>query len=155
VEVISLDVDLQELSGCTCLRLRRAARQVTQIYDHLLEPAGITGAQLSLLAQLYRASRRPDDGLSIGTLAERMVMDPTTLNRNLKPLAAQGLVKDGVDPQDRRVRFLLITEKGRLKLQKAVPLWRRAQAQVEQALGPEATVALNGLLDLSSARLKG
>jgi DNA-binding MarR family transcriptional regulator len=148
-----LDVDLRELSGCTCLRLRRAARRVTQIYDHLLEPAGVTVTQFSLLAQLYGASRGGDKGLSIGVLAERMVMDPTTLNRNLKPLLAQGLVKDGADPEDRRVRFVSITEKGRMTLQTAVPFWRRAQAQVEETLGPEATLALNGLLDLSSAKL--
>ena len=80
-------------------------------------------------------------------------MDPTTLNRNLKPLEAKALVGNAADPADRRVRTVLITEKGQAKLQKAVPFWRRAQAQVEEALGAEAALALNGLLDLSSAKL--
>jgi DNA-binding MarR family transcriptional regulator len=148
-----LEVDVRELSGCTCLRLRRAARRITQIYDHLLEPAGLTVNQFSLLGQLYGATRSRRIGLPIGALAERMGMDPTTLNRNLKPLEAQGLVRNAADAADRRVRSVLITAKGATKLQKAIPFWRRAQAQVEEALGVEATLALNGLLDLSSAKL--
>ena len=43
----------QEIANCTCLRLRRTARRVTQIYDQMLEPAGLTLAQFSLIAQLY------------------------------------------------------------------------------------------------------
>jgi hypothetical protein len=39
-------------------------------------------------------------------------------------------------------------------LLKAVPLWRGAQAQVDTALGAEATASLNELLDVSAARLR-
>jgi MarR family len=85
--------------------------------------------------------------------AERMGLDPTTLNRNLKPLEAQGFVADTADPTDRRVRVLQITHKGANKLGETVPFWRQAQARVEKALGSEATLALNALLDLSSAKL--
>jgi hypothetical protein len=49
------EIDIQEISGCTCLRLRRAARQMTQIYDGALEPAGITVNQFGLLAKLHEA----------------------------------------------------------------------------------------------------
>jgi hypothetical protein len=51
------------------------------------------------------------------------------------------------------VRTVAITRRGRGKLREAVPLWRQAQAEVERILGIEATVALNGLLDLSAAKL--
>ncbi len=44
--------------------------------------------QFGLLANLLGASFRRPDGLSIGAIAERLGMDPTTLNRNLKPLRA-------------------------------------------------------------------
>jgi DNA-binding MarR family transcriptional regulator len=131
----------------------RVARRATQIYDQLLEPAGLTIAQFSLLAQLHGATRRRPGGVPIGALAAWMMMDPTTLNRNLKPLEAQAFVSSSPDAADRRVRSIRITGKGRAKLQKAIPFWRRAQAHVEQALGPEVTLALNGLLDLSSAKL--
>jgi len=147
------DIDVRELAQCTCLRLRRAARRVTQIYDHRLEPAGLTIGQFGLLAQLHGASLQGSGGLSIRALAERRGMDPTTLTRNLKPLKAQNLVADAADASDRRVRTVAITRRGRGKLREAVPLWRQAQAEVERILGIEATVALNGLLDLSAAKL--
>jgi DNA-binding MarR family transcriptional regulator len=149
----AMNADIREVAGCTCLRLRRTTRRVTQVYDHLLEPTGLTVNQFGLLAHLYGVSVARPEGLAIGALAERIGTDPTTLNRSLKPLQALDLVSDAIHPRDRRVRTLSITSKGRGRLQRAVPFWREAQAQVEDALGVEAIVALNGLLDLSSAKL--
>jgi DNA-binding MarR family transcriptional regulator len=45
----------------------------------------------------------------MGAIADRLRLDPTTLNRNLKPLHLQGLVKDATDSTDRRVRMIRIT----------------------------------------------
>lgn len=146
-----MSVDVQEIAGCTCLRLRRASRKLTQIYDHLLGAAGLTVNQFGLLAQLYGADKSRPTGLSMGTIADRLGLDPTTLNRNLKPLHVQGLVKDAIDAADRRVRIIRITEKGRRTLERAMPLWRQAQTQVARAMGEEAIAALNGLLDQSTA----
>jgi DNA-binding MarR family transcriptional regulator len=150
-----MSVDVQEIAGCTCLRLRRASRKLTQIYDRLLGAAGLTVNQFGLLAQLYGADMSRSTGLSMGTIADRLGLDPTTLNRNLKPLHLQGLVKEAIDAADRRVRIIRITEKGRRAMERAMPLWRQAQAQVACALGEEATAALNGLLDQSTSKLDG
>jgi DNA-binding MarR family transcriptional regulator len=143
-------IDLREISSCSCLRLRRTARHLTRLYDRALEPAGLTVNQFGLLANLRGAGSA---GLSIGALAERLGMDPTTLNRDLKPLQAAGLVRDTADPGDRRVRLVLVTAKGRARLAKAVPHWRRAQHQTEEQLGRESTQNLNALLDLVASKL--
>ena len=148
-----MDVSVEEIAGCTCLRMRRAARRVTQVYDQQLARARLTGNQFGLLGHLYGTSLREPSGLSIGALAERVGMDPTTLNRNLKPLQRQGLVDAAPDPADGRARLVRITEAGRRRLEKAVPLWRQAQGRVEAALGVKSMVKLNDLLDLSFARL--
>jgi DNA-binding MarR family transcriptional regulator len=151
---MATDIDIREIAQCTCLRLRRTTRRVTQIYDRLLEPVGLTVNQFGLLARLYGASLRREI-LSIGTLAERVGMDPTTLNRSLKPLEAARLVANATDPADRRVRAVLITEEGIGRLREAVPFWRDAQAQIDKAVGIDTGVALNGLLELSYVRLAG
>jgi DNA-binding MarR family transcriptional regulator len=148
-----MNEDLREITGCTCLRIRRAARRMTQVYDHLLAPAGLTVNQFGVLGQLFGADRMGSAGLSIGGLAERLGTDPTTLNRNLKPLATKGLVIHFADPADARRRIVRITDRGRRKLLYAVPLWRRAQAQVEEALGRKTMTALNELLDLTAERM--
>ncbi len=144
---------LREIADCTCLRLRRTSRRITQLFDRLFEPTGLTVNQFGLLAHLYAASSQELGPLSIGTLAERMGMDPTTLNRSLKPLIGQSLVAITVTPADRRVRAVRITKKGRTKLFAAVPSWRAAQSRVGDALGSETLANLNGLLDLSTAKL--
>jgi len=145
--------DIREALGCTCMRLRRASRQMTQLYDQHLAVVGLTGSQFGLLARLYGASLRGHAALPIGVLAEQHGMDPTTLTRNIKLLVAAKLVRDGRDETDRRVRTVALTEAGRKLLTRALPEWRKAQHQVEAALGTETMLALNGLLDLSNARL--
>jgi DNA-binding MarR family transcriptional regulator len=145
--------DIREALGCTCMRLRRASRQITQLYDQHLAVVGLTASQFGLLARLHGASLRGHAAVPIGVLAEQHGMDPTTLTRNIKLLVAAKLVRDGRDATDRRVRTVALTEAGRKALNRAMPQWRKAQQQVEAALGTEPMLAFNGLLDLSNARL--
>lgn len=146
-------IDIREVSGCVCRRARRTTRQLTQIYDKALEPSGLTANQFDLLTNLFGASLTDEKSLPIGVLAGRMGMHPTTLTRDLKLLAVKGLVADARGQQDRRVRAVRLTAKGRDRLRRAVPLWRTAQRQVEGALGEETSRALNALLDFTSAKL--
>ena len=147
-------IDLRDVSGCACLRARRIARELTRAYDQALAPAALTVNQFGLLAKLSGVSQGGRTGVRIGALAERVGMHPTTLNRDLKPLYAQGLVADAVDAGDRRARALVITRKGGARLRKAIPFWRRAQARLEGALGAELARALTDLLDSASTKLQ-
>jgi len=137
-----------KMLGCTCMRLRKASRRVTQIYDRSLEAAGLTVTQYGVLGQLIKL-----DGIGMGALAERLIMDPTTLTRSLRPLQRQGLVRTRPDRRDRRSRCLHLTAKGRAAFEKAVPAWRCAQHRLEEALGGSAAAALNAALDHVIERL--
>ena len=130
------------------MRMRRTARRVTQIYDRHLEPFGLTAAQFGLIAQL-----RDHTGISIGALAERLVMDATTLSRNLKPLERRGLVAFAPDARDRRARKLKLTEDGHAALKAAAGGWAAAQRQVEAQHGLAGAQALNATLDSALERL--
>ena len=55
---------------------------------------------------------------------------------------------------DRSVGAVVITGKGRARLRKAIPFWRRAQARLEGALGAEFARNFNEVLDSAAARLK-
>jgi DNA-binding MarR family transcriptional regulator len=137
-----------DLSGCTCLRLRKASRRVSQIYDHYLQRHGLTITQYGLLAHLSRL-----DGISIGALAGKLIMDPTTLTRNLRPLERQELIRLAADPRDRRSRRLHLTEQGRTALIEARPAWVEAQRHIEGALGPSEAPVLHAALDHMLKRL--
>lgn len=133
---------------CICARLRRTTRRVSQIYDRHLEPHSLTISQFGVMVQV-----RFGDAPSIGQLAERMVMDPTTLTRAIKPLERRGLLALTSDPADRRTRRLALTDEGRALLRTARSGWEAAQAEVRGALGEEASLALVTQLDGTLARL--
>jgi DNA-binding MarR family transcriptional regulator len=136
------------LMGCTCSRLRKVTRRVSQIYDRSLEASGLTVTQYALLAYLIAY-----DGISIGALAEKMVMDPTSLTRTLRPLERQGLVTLKPHRDDRRVRSLHLTASGRRAFDNAKPAWARAQRHIETAIGELETPALHAALDRVLERL--
>lgn len=122
-------MDVTEPTNCTCFSLRKAARAVTQMYDQALKPAGLRSTQFSLLVAAEHTGP-----CGIRELAEMLVMDRTTLTRNLKPLLDRGLLK-GVEGEDRRRRPVAITAKGRAALEAALPYWREAQTQMAGSLG--------------------
>jgi len=70
------------------------------------------------------------------TLADALAMDRTTLTRNLRPLERRGLVRVTTG-DDRRVRIVTLTTRGRTALADALPLWKKAQAQVAEAFGQQ------------------
>ena len=146
-------IDLKELTNCTCLRARRVTRRLTQIYDAALEPVHLTANQFGVLSHLYGSTLDGHDHLSIGALAGRVGKHPSTLNRDLRPLEVLGLVVSVEDPDDRRVRAVQITGKGRAHLRKAVTFWRQAESRVRQELGPRAMVALNDMLENAAKKL--
>ena len=139
--------------GCTCRRLRRMARLVTQLYDEALSAHDLTIAQFGLLTTIaqHRATGARD--ISIGALASIVGLDPTTLNRNLNTLQRQKLVGVRADNDDRRVRTVALTPAGRQRLKNALPAWRAAQADLERRLGGDGVSALNETLDRSRDRL--
>ncbi len=125
-----LDTKIAEVAACcTCANLRRAARALTRSYDAVLQPSGLKVTQFSLLIATAFTGPQP-----MSSLAKALVMDRTTLTRNLKPLEAQGLVQVSVG-EDRRLRQIGITPKGRARLKAALPLWQQAQERVIEDLG--------------------
>jgi DNA-binding MarR family transcriptional regulator len=116
-------------SRCTCFNLRRVTRAVTQFYDRALEPAGIRATQFTLLVSLSKAEL-----YTLTEMANSLVMDRTTLTRNLKPLEKLDLIEIKI-PKDRRSKAYGLTPKGREILDKGIPLWEKAQNQVEERFG--------------------
>lgn len=115
--------------SCMGMQVRRAARTVGNHYDGHLRPAGIKGTQFTLLNAIFL-----NPAVTIGQLAQVLLVDRTTLNRNLKPLEREGLIQSG-SAKDLRVRTLKLTPAGEECLQRALPLWLEAQAAVFDILG--------------------
>lgn len=126
---------------CNCLALRQAARHVTQFYDRYLAPMGLRTTQFSILAKLRRLGPT-----TINVLAETMVMDRTTLGRNIQPLEREGLIAVRTGLADRRSKELLLTDMGAERLRHAVEAWSEAQKQFEDQFGDERASELRAIL---------
>jgi DNA-binding MarR family transcriptional regulator len=117
-------------ANCNCLAVRQAARYITQFYDQFLAAEGLRTTQYGILAQL-----RVHGPMSINTLAARLVMDRTTLGRNVRPLERDGLIAIEPDPSDRRSKILQLTGNGRARFERAQKGWAEAQQKFEDTYG--------------------
>jgi len=131
---------------CNCLAVRQAARHITQFYDQFLAPSGLRTTQFSILAKLRRLGP-----LTINALAEELVMDRTTLGRNILPLERERLIDVVPGKRDRRRKELQLSEEGVARLRSAMKGWAEAQAQFETVFGAGRTKELRGLLHTVAA----
>ena len=137
---------------CNCLAARQAARHITQFYDQYLASSGLRTTQFSILAKLRRLGP-----MTINRLAREMVMDRTTLGRNILPLERDGLIAVEQGSIDRRSKELRVTKAGEARFRAGVKGWVQAQRQFEKAFGAKRTADMRALLhavastDLSSA----
>jgi DNA-binding MarR family transcriptional regulator len=126
---------------CNCYAVRAAARHVSQFYDQVLAPTGLRTTQFSMLAKLKHKGP-----LTINALAADMVMDRTTLGRNILPLQRDGLIKIEPDAADRRAKALRLTKAGVKRLQVARERWGVAQERFETVFGTRRAAELRALL---------
>jgi len=127
---------------CTVFNLRKASRVVTQMYEDIMKPCGVLPTQFTLLV-----ASRAWGPITISRMAEALVMNRTTLTRNLKPLEREGLLSVSPGKDDQRAREVSLTSKGLKQLKKALPLWGEAQCKVKQSLGASRLDQLMGNLN--------
>jgi DNA-binding MarR family transcriptional regulator len=121
---------LSDLTDCNCLAVRQAARTVTQFYDRYLAAVKLRTTQYGILARLERQGP-----MSINALAAELVVDRTTLGRNIRPLERDGLIAIESDPSDGRSKSLRLTKAGDRRFQRAQKHWAEAQERFERVYG--------------------
>jgi DNA-binding MarR family transcriptional regulator len=128
---------------CAGMRVRQASRLLTRIYDDCLRPLGIQESQLSVLVAVAILG---EDGPTMGALAGKLVMDRTTLTRNVVPLERAGYLRVARSADDARARVVLLTRAGERLIESAHPLWEEAQNRIRRTLGEERFEALRSQL---------
>jgi len=128
-----------DFDPCLSLNLRKANRVMSQIYDHYLAECGIKGTQFAILRATTFLGQTTNKQLQ-----EVLVLDQTTLSRNLKPLLRDGFisVQEG---DDRRVKVLSLSRDGVKLFEQAKAQWQQAQIEVKAKLGEKNTALLHSL----------
>ena len=114
------------------MRARQASRALGRVFDEALRPLGL---QLSQLPLLCAAAMAGEGGAPIAALARGLVIDPTTLTRNIRPLERAGLLHVARSPHDRRTRLVVLTRSGERTLERAFPAWQRAVGEANRTFG--------------------
>ena len=113
---------------CACTTLRKASRAVTRLYDGALSGQGMTTTQFAILRNLARAA----GVMPLSRLAERLVMERTTLYRTLTPIERAGWVRivDG----EGRAKNACLTDNGRQAMDDANDAWETALERIRDTL---------------------
>ena len=130
---------------CLCHHLRRAARSLTRTFDRALSPCGLNYSQFNMLVVIATLEPVPAPKVS-----DHMALDRTTLSRNIKPLKQAGYV-ESEDGAGRRPSILRLTPTGQTILADGSVLWREAQRDLTQQLGPARAGQLLEILGASQA----
>jgi DNA-binding MarR family transcriptional regulator len=131
---------------CSNTAIRRASRQLGQLYDDCMGDSGLKGTQFSLLSQIS-ASGEP----ALKQLAEAMVMDLSALGHTLKPLMRDGYVELVPDARDRRVKRARLTALGKKTQQDLLANWHDAQSRFDNAFGRERSEEIRKALAVISS----
>ena len=124
-------LDLSGTGYCASFNFRKTARAVTSLFDTALQKSGIRSTQFAILVGI--AKSQP---VSIGALADLLVIDDTTLTRSLRLLQTEGFIAIS-NRAAMRQRFLSITAKGERVLARSLPAWRNAQERFVATIGPK------------------
>jgi MarR family transcriptional regulator, organic hydroperoxide resistance regulator len=118
--------------GCACGNLRKTTRTITQFYDKMLKSTGLKSTQCLLLLDISK-----NENISVTSLGSILLMDQSTVTRNIKLLIESGHIDIKKEVQDSRKKCITITNKGLKTLKMAIPIFAKAQKKIEDGIGKE------------------
>lgn len=126
-------------SDCIAYRVRVLNRVITNLYDTVLKPFGITVNQTTILARLTLVSKaRP------GAIGKALRMEKSTVSRNLERMRKNGWIEVAAGDSG-TARVITVTPAGRRLLADLYPEWEKAQAAAARLLGAEGVTAVQTL----------
>jgi DNA-binding MarR family transcriptional regulator len=123
--------------------MRRATRALTRAYDDALAPHGITIQQFAILRHTREAMAGAPVPLS--HLAQRLVMERTSLYRALPPLERAGWI--ALESASPRSRSAQVTPQGIALIAAATPAWDALQQRILTAMEPGEWQAMRATAD--------
>lgn len=128
-----------KLENQLCFPLYAAARSVTALYTPYLKPLGLTYTQYIVFLVLWEK-----DGIPVGELGKRLMLDSGTLSPLLKKMRQAGYIEKRQNAEDERSFLITLTDKGRALQEQAREIPRKVGGCIE--LSPEKAAQLYQLL---------
>ena len=131
--------EAMKLTNQLCFPLYAAARQVTGLYAPYLRPLGLTYTQYIVFLVLWEK-----DGITVGDLCGKLMLDNGTLTPLLKKMEQAGYITRTRSREDERVVVISLTEQGREMQEHAKDIPQQVASCLK--LPPEKAQSLYALL---------
>ena len=132
------------LDNQVCFAVYSFQRRITQAYQPLLKPLGLTYPQYLVMLVLWQtleeeAELHPSLPVSVTQLCQKLMLDTGTVTPLLKRMEHNGLLTRSRSQEDERVVLVSLTESGKQLREKAadipVQMACRSGFDVHEALG--------------------
>ena len=133
------------LDNQLCFALYSSSHLLTKVYKPLLKDLGLTYPQYLTMLALWE-----EDGVTVGSLGEKLYLDSGTLTPLLKRMEAAKLLKRERSGADERQVFIHLTDKGRSLKRAAASIPARAAAATGMSI-PEMIKLRKQLTKLQSS----
>lgn len=131
--------EAMRLSNQLCFPLYAAARSVVSLYTPWLKPLGLTYTQYIVFLVLWEK-----DGIPVGEICEKLMLDSGTLSPLLKKMQQSGYIERRRSSEDDRMVLITLTEAGRALQEQAKGIPARVASCID--LPPEKAQTLHALL---------
>ena len=106
--------EAMKLANQLCFPLYAASRNVISLYTPWLKPLGLTYTQYIVFLVLWEK-----DGITVGEICDKLMLDNGTLSPLLKKMQQAGYVEKKRSEVDERLVVITLTEKGKALQKKA------------------------------------
>ncbi len=130
------------IDSCFNLALRQSSRLITQFYEDHLSAVDLKVGQFSILRAVYYTKETTNKELQ-----SILVLEQSTLTRNLKPLIRDGYLQLRPHTEDSRLKLISLTKSGKALYKRALPIWEAAQAELQKKVGAEEAATILALAD--------
>lgn len=140
--------DILKLENQLCHRFYAVSNALTRVYRPLLKSLDITYPQYVVMMGLWE-----EDAITIQVLLQRTRIDGGAMSLILKKLQAKGYIDVKVGEQDKRARFIHLTEAGRAAKAAAEDIPKQLVCKINR-LNNDELAEMRRLIDLLSDDLQ-
>ncbi len=125
---------------CLVSRARSTSRAISAIYDEGLRPLGLRVSQMPILVSIATCGTAKQS--EIGAV---LLMEKSTISRNVDVLVRNGWIR--AIAGEGGTRELKLTATGRKLLERATPVWQKAQKKMCSLLGEKDAAAMRRIAE--------
>ncbi|MBT8417957.1 MAG: MarR family winged helix-turn-helix transcriptional regulator [Silicimonas sp.] len=145
---LSDDLPVFDLNGFVPYQVSVVAHDLSQgLADDYRRRFGITIPEWRVLVNVGYS-----DKVSVRDIQKRVRLEKSKVSRAATRLEAAGYLTKRIDPDDRRLLHLELTDKGRALLAEIVPIAKAYQERLTRVLGPDMAALRRSLDILMTAR---